>query len=88
MCLWLCLCTLKFLLVSRQHFETEKSEVPNLLRRKARFLIFEKATLKFHLLLRLVIVETYLLTAKDQLPQKILQLKFYCIFVGEPSEEA
>ena len=24
MCLWLCLCTLKFLLVSRQHFETEK----------------------------------------------------------------
>ena len=51
----------KVLLVSRQHFETEKSEVPNLLRRKARFLIFEKATLKFHLLLRLVIVETYLL---------------------------
>ena len=80
MCLWLCLCTLKFLLVSRQHFQTEKSEVPNLLRRKARFLIFEKATLKFHLLLRLVIVETYLLTAKDQLPQESFAIEILLYF--------
>ena len=67
----------------------QKSEVLNLLRRKTSFLTFEKATLKFHLLLRLVIVETYLLTAKDQLPQKSFAIGIiYCIFVGEPSEEA
>ena len=35
----------KVLLVSRQHFETEKSEAPNLLRRKARFRDFLKKRL-------------------------------------------
>ena len=73
MCLWSCLCTLKLLLVSRQYFETEKTK-------KASFLTFEKATLKFHLLLRLVIVETYLLTAKDQLPQKSFAIEILLYF--------